>query len=102
MIILSRGKAFHDKFRKYEVYIDDKHVADIKESEDIRIDVEPGKHKIYLKIDWCSSNTIQVDCIEGRDLLVNCGNAVKGISKHFFLYYITFARSKYLWISSVN
>lgn len=101
MIVLSRGRAFHDKFRKYKVFIDDKHVANIRESEDISIEVKPGKHKVCLKIDWCSSNTIEIEVEEGTDLLLNCGNSVKGISKYFFLYYITFAKHKYLWLAKV-
>lgn len=58
---------------------------------------QPGSHSLFLKIDWCRSNKVSFELQDGETLEFKCG----GLSKlKFFLalWYITFGRSRYLWI----
>lgn len=50
-IIISRTSQYPNKFRSYKIFIDDQLVGKVKDGEQISLEVEPGNHSIYIKID---------------------------------------------------
>lgn len=52
MIRLRRDIGWTDKLRAYKVVLDHAIVGKIREGEEIEMDASPGKHELYLKIDW--------------------------------------------------
>ena len=85
-ILLKRKKEWVDRFRKYKVFLDDVLVGNIKSGGDLKIEVSNGTHKIFLKIDWMSSNILVI--VKGSDVItLECGNQV--------------GANDYLWIKKV-
>jgi hypothetical protein len=85
-ILLKRKKEWVDRFRKYKVFVDDVLVGNIKSGGDLKIKVSNGTHKIFLKIDWKSSNILVI--VKGNDAInLECGNQV--------------GSDDYLWIKKV-
>jgi hypothetical protein len=101
MLKISREDVFRDKLRSYKIIIDDTYCGNINSGETKILEVAPGKHTIYLKIDWCRSNKIDFYISENETIEFRCGNSMNGWRILFPLIYITFLKNKYLWINRV-
>ena len=96
-----RPKQFADKVRDYQLWIDDKKVANIKPNDTQVISLPKGCKKLKATIDWCSSPEFLVsDIKDGRVVVKNAfaGNFFKATLLP--LYYISFGRKKCLAIES--
>lgn len=98
MLIISRNNSYADKARRYKVIIDENCYAEISNGERKNIDISPGSHTIYVKIDWCRSNKIQFNSLENKTVEFECGNSMNRWRQLFSLFYITFFKNNYLWI----
>jgi hypothetical protein len=98
-IEIKRGKGYKDLIRAYKVELDDKEIGDIDAGKYVSFDIEPGKHRLRLKIDWCSSNYVDFGIVNGQTLTFECGNNVPPLLE---LIYIAFLRGKYLWVKQMN
>ncbi|OFX24615.1 MAG: hypothetical protein A2041_01145 [Bacteroidetes bacterium GWA2_31_9b] len=65
-IILSRKKEWANRARKFNVFIDGEKKDTIANGEIKEIELDPGKHKIMLKVDWCSSPELELDLKEEK------------------------------------
>lgn len=64
-VFLARKPQYQDSIRKYKVFLDEVQVGEVSRSETFKLAVEPGEHKICLKIDWTSSNTLLFNAKSG-------------------------------------
>jgi len=98
-IELIRPKQFQDKIRNYHLYVDGKKFVKVTPNSTQVISIPSYAKYIQAKIDWCSSPKFYLDGSEFKRLTVK--NSMGG---GFFkalvlpLYYLTFAKSKYLKI----
>lgn len=60
-LIISRKKEWQNRARKYKIYIDGEQKDIIENGKIKEMDLEPGKHQVQLKIDWCSSPEMEFD-----------------------------------------
>ncbi|QVK19514.1 hypothetical protein KHQ81_00775 [Mycoplasmatota bacterium] len=97
-IKIVRKIEYVDKLRKYKVILDDSYIGDINSGEIKNFEVIPGRHTIYLKIDWCRSNKIDFYVSENEVIKFDCGSSIRGWRILINLIYITFLKNKYLWI----
>ncbi|WP_127844832.1 hypothetical protein [Psychroflexus aestuariivivens] len=97
-ITINRISGYSNKLRKIKLVLDNQVKYKIKDGEDKTINVNPGKHILKAKIDWCQSNEIKLDIKEGE----NKNISLKGTNPFLALYYITFGRNKYLKLEIQN
>ncbi len=97
MIKVSRQSSHYDKFRNYQIFIDNIHSCDISNGETKEIDISNGQHIIYLKIDWCRSNKLTF-FKDNNIIEFECGNSIRGLKRLVLLVYIFFLKNKYLFI----
>jgi len=97
MIKLKRDSGWADRARAYKVVLDDEVIGSIKNGEEKEFDVHVGRHELFLKIDWCSSNSISFDA-DGSVLNFECGSSLRGWKIFMAMIYIIFIRNKYLWL----
>lgn len=125
-IIIQRTNEYNNRWRDYQIYIDNKKVGTIKNGGSIEFEIEEGKHIIEAKIDWCGSPKITVEIKNDETKYLKVGGFKYGnwilpialililfhfLSYHFldfdytvityptfFLlaYYLTIGRKKYL------
>lgn len=69
-IILSRKKEWVNRARKFNVFIDGEKKDSIANGEIKEIELNPGKHKIMLKVDWCSSPELELNLKEEKSKTV--------------------------------
>ena len=77
MIKLKRASCFPDRLRAYKVILDGKMIGKIKNGEELEFNSPAGKHQLCLKIDWCSSNTIDFE-MQGSQVEFECGSSLTG------------------------
>ncbi len=87
--------SWQDRLRSYRVLVDGKEVAEVANGSEIRVDTNPGKHVVQMKIDWCRSKELEVSIEAGETQVLECGpNATPLLA----LVYITVLRKEYLWL----
>ncbi|MGE0089738.1 MAG: hypothetical protein AB7S50_09735 [Bacteroidales bacterium] len=73
-IILSRKKEWANRARKFNVFIDGEKKDVIGNGEIKEFELTPGNHKIFLKVDWCSSPELDIYLNEERAKTIEvCG-----------------------------
>ncbi|MFP4025678.1 MAG: hypothetical protein ACLFVR_14240, partial [Thiohalospira sp.] len=60
-LIISRRKEWQNRGRKFGVYIDGEKVDVIENGAIKEMELEPGKHTLKFKIDWCSSPEKEIE-----------------------------------------
>jgi hypothetical protein len=61
-----------DRLRRYRVMIDGEWVAMIKRGQRIDVPVTPGRHTVFLQVDWARSPQLEVDLAPGQTVSLEC------------------------------
>ena len=98
-ILIRRGSAWVDRFRRYTLRADGDVVGKVRDDEDsvVRL-LSPGAHVLRLSIDWCSSPPLEVFIRPGARQTIHCGSSVRGWRILFAIVYITVFAKRYLWL----
>ena len=64
---------WRDRIRTYGVLIDGVERGRVRNGETVSIDVEPGLHRVRIKIDWTGSNELSGPVAAGERLRFECG-----------------------------
>ncbi len=59
-IIIQRTNEVNNRFRNYNIYIDDKFMGKIANGQSVEFEMTDETHMVEARIDWCSSPTIIV------------------------------------------
>ena len=78
-LILSRESQFANKFRSYQVLVDNEVIGEIKDGETKNFDLPLGEHIIELKIDWCLSKAYNLNIQQNDPFTFRCGSRLKGL-----------------------
>jgi hypothetical protein len=97
MIKLKRDSGFTDRFRAYQVVLDGAVIAEIKNGKEIEFHATPGKHSVFLSIDWCRSNPVEFEN-SGADVELECGSNSRGAKVFSALKNVTSNTDQYIWL----
>jgi hypothetical protein len=96
-VTITREKApWRDRLRAYEVLLDDRKVGSLRSGETLNLRLEPGVHRLKLKLDWCSSPEFELD--GSTEHLLHCK---AGGSALMALIDIIFRPNKYISLEMV-
>lgn len=95
IIVRRKNAIWQDRARKYTVLLDGKEIATVSNGSQVEFDVEPGKHSVQMKIDWCNSPKFEVDVRAAEAVTLECGPNASPFSA---LFYITLWKNQYLWL----
>jgi hypothetical protein len=93
LIVRRRTGVLQDMARDYIVLVDGNERGRVADGQEIRLHVEPGRHRVQLKIDWCSSPAIDVDVPAGGAQVLDCGPNATPLTA---LAYVIFRTGHYL------
>lgn len=79
-IRIVRDNDFFGIFRELKVYIDGNHVGGVKWRKSTDFSISPGKHELYVKMDWCKSKPLEIKINEKKLLEYS----VSGPAENFF------------------
>ena len=97
-IILERDRGWADWIRNYKVIFAGQAIGTIGNGEKKEFEISSEEGDLYLKIDWCRSNKIQIPSGSGSILNFRCGSSLRGIKVLLFFIYILFMPYKYIWL----
>ncbi|MDX1363129.1 MAG: hypothetical protein R3243_02890 [Arenibacter latericius] len=69
-IIIERKSEWNNKARDFEIYLDGEKVGAIRDGNTLEIEVEPGRHQLIAKIDWCRSNVLEIELNENKSKVI--------------------------------
>ncbi len=75
-----------DRFRRYRILVDEQMVAKISNGETLDLRLEPGSHRLELRVDWTGSAPPQIEAEPGEELEVvverpDRGPAARGVAR---------------------
>jgi len=74
LIKLQRIRDLVGTGRDLKVYIDGSYSVSISYSSKKVIELEPGTHHIFVKMDWCKSKPLKIEIRSGETLNLYCGS----------------------------
>ena len=74
VIRLNRTSEWKNVLRAFAVYIDGVKVGKIRNGKTLSFLVDPGEHRLMVKIDWCVSNTLVINLPDGVTADFTCGS----------------------------
>jgi hypothetical protein len=77
MIRLKRRAEWADLLRSYKIIVDGNVMGTIRRGQEVTLEVEPGQHFMWLRIDWTGSNGISF-VHDGSTLELECGSNFAG------------------------
>ncbi len=96
-IIINRSSEFSNLLRSIDIYLGKTKIGELKNDESKEFEIEPGKHQLTAKIDWCRSEIIDLEIENNQTLRYN----LNGRNPLFVLYYITFGKNSYLKLKAI-
>jgi hypothetical protein len=75
IVLIRERRGSRDIFRRYAVIVDDAQVAKVKRGQTLRLPVSPGRHEVYLRIDWCRSPSVDISASPGEIINLRCAPA---------------------------
>jgi hypothetical protein len=82
-IAVTRARGgWRDLLRKYLIMIDGAVAGKIRRGQTLELPVTPGRHEIFLKVDWCRSPSVELDASPGEVIDLRCapgGSAMEGL-----------------------
>ena len=93
LIVRRRAAWYQDRMRDYIVLVDGSERGRVGNDAEVRVHVEPGRHKVQLKIDWCGSPVIEVDVPAGGAQVLDCGPNATPLNAFF---HVIFRAGRYL------
>lgn len=73
LITISRGGGWADRFRAYEIVVDERHCGLIRAKRTCAVEVEPGLHRVQLHIGPLLRSTVVTVKVEASDVALVCG-----------------------------
>ena len=89
-IIIHRPNEYVGKLRKLWIFIDGEKTAYVKNGKTVSLEVNSGKHEIYVEMDYLKSNKLEVTVDPKETVHLECGSTLRGV-KFFFCAFIFMA-----------
>jgi hypothetical protein len=94
--VFRESAAWTDRMRAYRLVVDGHERGMVKEGETLEIDLWPGEHQVWMKIDWVRSRKLKVN--GGEEVELRCrGNSNPLLA----LLYVTIWRHDYIALDRV-
>jgi hypothetical protein len=77
IIVQRAASRWHDRMRDYKVVVDGQAVARVGNGGSTTVAVMPGKHTVYMAIDWGRSKPLDVTVGPEQVVALECGPNVK-------------------------
>jgi len=97
MIRIRRDSEFAARVRAFKVVLDGDIIGEIKNGQQLELDVPPGRHQLHLKMGCCRSNTVDFET-NGNRIEFECGSNLRGFKIVLSIIYATLLRSRYIWL----
>jgi len=99
MVRLKRASEIADMLRTYKIVLDGNEVGTIRRGKEVTLEVAPGPHRMWLRIDWCESNALEF-VSDATPLEFECGSNFAGWRAFLGIKHLVSSGPGYLWLRS--
>jgi hypothetical protein len=86
-------KKWPDGLRAYNVVIDGEVAEAVRQGQTIKTPVQPGRHEVWIRIDWCRSPAVVLDLGPGETARLECAPNAQPL---LWFLYVTIWRGRYV------
>ncbi|MEM8944593.1 MAG: hypothetical protein AAGD11_05355 [Planctomycetota bacterium] len=101
-IRVSRTTSLADGLRAYRIRVNGKTVGKVMPGKSVDIPVSAGQHSVVAKVDWCGSQTLDVDVRAGEVVNLQCASNLRGPKIFLSIFYIMFLWNRYLTLTRAD
>jgi hypothetical protein len=101
-IRLKRESAYADSLRYYEVELDGIIIGKIADGETREFNLDPGEHKLRLRIDFARSRQIVFETAKGEMAHFTCASNLRGSRAWLGVIYLLFLSHRYIKLEKVS
>lgn len=65
-LVIKRNSEWANKMRSFELYLNGRKFADIKDKQVVSFEIPEGKYQLLARIDWCGSKPLNIEIAEGK------------------------------------
>lgn len=65
-LIIRRNSEWANKMRSFELYLNGRKFANIKDKQVLSFEIPEGKYQLLARIDWCGSKPLNIEIAEGE------------------------------------
>ena len=87
-ITIHRPHEHFGMLRKLWIFVDGEKTAYVKNGKTVDLEVDPGKHEIFISSDYLKSNRLELDLNSEEEVILNCGSTLRGIRFYLSLFFI--------------
>ena len=87
-ITIHRPREHFGMLRKLWIFIDGEKTAYVKNGKTVDLEVDPGKHEIFISSDYLKSNRLELVFDSEETVCLECGSTLRGIRFYFSLFFI--------------
>jgi hypothetical protein len=95
-LVVRRADRYADQLGQYRVIVDGREIGRVANGESTSFQVDPGKHTIQLRIQWCASPPLEFESTPGATVVVECSAPDADL---FVLWRTLFRRKRYISVS---
>ncbi|HEY3926038.1 MAG TPA: hypothetical protein VGL75_15855 [Acidothermaceae bacterium] len=83
LVIERAGGTYQNRLRRYIVYVDGRRVGTLGPGtgQQLNVEVEPGQHVVYVRIDWLRSKPLEIGVVQGRELRLTIDMPRSGLGR---------------------
>lgn len=100
-LIVQRDRGYADALRAYDIELDGAVIGRINQGQVLRFPLAPGSHRVRVKIDWCGSETVNLQVHGDETVTVRAESNLRGIMVFLAIWYVLFDRNQYLRLTQV-
>jgi hypothetical protein len=71
-LLFRRSGQLFGRVRKLRLYIDGAERGRLRGGNELRVEVEPGEHEVFTKMDWARSAALTVTVADGETVALDC------------------------------
>jgi hypothetical protein len=101
LLTIRRDRGYADKMREYQVWLDGIEVGQIREHDELRLEIPSGSHVLVARIDWCGSRPLRFE-VGSADSVVLVRSALRSWRVALGTLYILLNRNGYLKLELVG
>ena len=72
LIVVRDRRGWRDRARSYGLVVDGTKIAQIKRGQRIELPVSPGRHEVFMCINWGTSDPVELEVQPGESVQLFC------------------------------
>lgn len=65
-LLIKRNSEWANKIRSFDLYLNGRKFAEIRDKQVLSFEIPEGKYQLMAKIDWCGSQPLNIEILEGE------------------------------------